>query len=45
MKEKRVIAALLAASMLVPGQAMAAGPQDFSDFPSDWSTAALDSAA
>ncbi|MBS5134811.1 MAG: S-layer homology domain-containing protein [Oscillospiraceae bacterium] len=44
MKEKRVIAALLAASMLVPGQAMAAGPQDFSDFPSDWSTAALDSA-
>ena len=44
MQKKNTIAMVLAAAMLLPTNAFAASPSDFSDFPSDWSTAALTSA-
>ena len=39
--QKKVIAALLAASIAVPTPAFAASASDFTDFPKDWSAAAL----
>ena len=44
MQKKNMIAMALAASMLLPANAFAASPSDFSDFPSDWSTTALTNA-
>lgn len=44
MKKKNTIAMALAASMLLPSNAMALAPSDFSDFPSDWSAPALEKA-
>ena len=40
MKKKQTLALLLAGAMLVPN-AFAASPEDFHDFPSDWSAAGL----
>ena len=35
---------LLAGAMLLPANAFAASPEDFTDFPTDWSAAGLRSA-
>lgn len=43
MKKKQTLALLLAGAMLVPN-AFAASPEDFHDFPTDWSAAGLRSA-
>lgn len=43
MKKKQTLALLLAGAMLVPN-AFAASPEDFHDFPTDWSDAGLRSA-
>ena len=43
MKKKQTLALLLAGAMLVPN-AFAAAPEDFHDFPTDWSAAGLRSA-
>lgn len=43
MKKKQTLALLLAGAMLVPN-ALAASPEDFHDFPTDWSAAGLRSA-
>ena len=40
MKKKQTLALLLAGAMLVPN-AFAASPEDFHDFPTDWSAAGL----
>ncbi|WP_394266589.1 hypothetical protein [Anaerotignum sp.] len=39
--QKRVLTALLAASIAVPTPVLAASPSDFTDFPDNWSKAAL----
>lgn len=44
MNKKRTLAMLLAGAMLLPANAFAASPEDFSDFPTDWSAAGLRSA-
>ena len=44
MKKKNTLAGVLAAAMLLPTNALALSPSDFSDFPSDWSTEALTNA-
>ena len=44
MNKKRTLAMLLAGAMLLPANAFAASPEDFTDFPTDWSTAGLRSA-
>ena len=44
MNKKRTLAMLLAGAMLLPANAFAASPQDFTDFPTDWSAAGLRSA-
>ena len=41
MYKKNSIAALLAATMLLPTNAFALSASDFSDFPTDWSAAAV----
>ena len=43
MKKKQTLALLMAGAMLVP-YAFAASPEDFHDFPTDWSAAGLRSA-
>lgn len=43
MKKKQTLALLLAGAMLIPN-AFAASPEDFHDFPTDWSAAGLRSA-
>lgn len=44
MNKKRTLAMLLAGAMLLPANAFAASPEDFTDFPTDWSAAGLRSA-
>lgn len=44
MNKKRALAMLLAGAMLLPANAFAASPEDFTDFPTDWSAAGLRSA-
>ena len=44
MKKKNAIAMALAVTMLLPTNALALAPEDFSDFPNNWSSAALKSA-
>mgnify|MGYP004667609259 CR=1 FL=1 len=44
MNKKRTLAMLLAGAMLLPANAFAASPEDFTDFPIDWSAAGLRSA-
>lgn len=44
MNKKRTLAMLLAGAMLLPTNAFAASPEDFTDFPTDWSAAGLRSA-
>ena len=44
MNKKRTLAMLLAGAMLLPANAFAASPKDFTDFPTDWSAAGLRSA-
>lgn len=44
MKNKNILAMVLATSMLVPSNAYALSKSDFSDFPNDWSTPALTNA-
>ena len=39
--QKRVLAALMAASIAIPTPVLAASPADFSDFPNNWATNAL----
>lgn len=39
--QKRVLAALMAASIAIPTPVLAASPGDFSDFPNNWATNAL----
>ena len=39
--QKRVLAALMAASIAIPTPVLAASPADFSDFPKNWATNAL----
>ena len=39
--QKRVLAALMAASIAIPTPVLAASPVDFSDFPNNWATNAL----
>ena len=39
--QKRVLAALMAASIAIPTPVRAASPADFSDFPNNWATNAL----
>lgn len=41
MNKKRTLAMLLAGAMLLPANAFAASPEDFTDFPTDWSAAGL----
>lgn len=44
MNKKHTLAMLLAGAMLLPANAFAASPEDFTDFPTDWSAAGLRSA-
>lgn len=44
MNKKCTLAMLLAGAMLLPANAFAASPEDFTDFPTDWSAAGLRSA-
>ena len=44
MNKKRTLAMLLAGAMLLPANAFAGSPEDFTDFPTDWSAAGLRSA-
>ena len=44
MNKKRTLAMLLTGAMLLPANAFAASPEDFTDFPTDWSAAGLRSA-
>lgn len=44
MNKKRTLAMLLAGAMLLPANAFAASPEDFTDFPTDWSASGLRSA-
>lgn len=44
MNKKRTLAMLLAGAMLLPANAFAASPEDFTDFPTDWSATGLRSA-
>ena len=44
MNKKRTLAMLLAGAMLLPANAFAASPEDFTDFPTDWSAVGLRSA-
>lgn len=44
MNKKRTLAMLLAGAMLLPANAFAASPEDFTDFPTGWSAAGLRSA-
>ena len=44
MNRKHTLAMLLAGAMLLPANAFAASPEDFTDFPTDWSAAGLRSA-
>ena len=44
MKKKNAIAMALAVTMLLPTNALALAPEDFSDFPNNWSSEALKSA-
>ncbi len=44
MNKKRTLVMLLAGAMLLPANAFAASPEDFTDFPTDWSAAGLRSA-
>ena len=44
MNKKRTLRMLLAGAMLLPANAFAASPEDFTDFPTDWSAAGLRSA-
>ena len=36
LNKKRTLAMLLAGAMLLPANAFAASPEDFTDFPTDW---------
>jgi len=44
LNKKRTLAMLLAGAMLLPANAFAGSPEDFTDFPTDWSAAGLRSA-
>ena len=44
MNKKRTLAMLFSGAMLLPANAFAASPEDFTDFPTDWSAAGLRSA-